>query len=81
MLYNLLEKSEEAKKKLKFDKYNNFVKNKFLPENFKFNTDFLIGNNEIALISFTNLIAVVIKDVAITNLQKNIFKMIWKGLK
>lgn len=81
MLYNLLEKSDEATQRLKVTKYNRFVKNKILPENFKFDTDLLIGSDAIALISFDNAMAIIIKDVAIANLQKNIFNTIWKGLR
>lgn len=81
MLYNLIEKSNEAEKRLKIKKYGKFVRNKILPDNFKFDTDLLIGNGSIAMISFGNLISVVVKDKAIANLQKNIFKTIWKGIK
>ncbi|OGY89343.1 MAG: hypothetical protein A2458_00435 [Candidatus Kerfeldbacteria bacterium RIFOXYC2_FULL_38_9] len=81
MLYNLIEKSDEADKRLQIKKYNSFVKTKILPDKFTFNTDLLIVGDTIALISFDNLIAVTIQDAAIARLQKNIFEMIWKSIK
>jgi HTH-type transcriptional regulator, sugar sensing transcriptional regulator len=80
MLYNIIEKSDEAEKRLKIKKYNSFVKSKVLKDSFKFDTDLLIGKDEIAMISFDNLLGVIIKDKAIANLQKNIFQTIWKSL-
>lgn len=81
ILSNLIEKSDEADKRLEIKKYSKFVRNKILPDDFKFDTDLLIGNDSIAMISFDNLISVIIKDKAIANLQKNIFKTVWKSLK
>src|SRR3989339_110474 len=81
VLYNLIEKSDEADKRLQIKKYNSFVKTKILPDKFTFNTDLLIVGDTIALISFDNLIAVTIQDAAIARLQKNIFEMIWKSIK
>lgn len=81
MLYNLIEKSAETEKRLNIKKYGAFVKNKVLPDNFKFETDLLIGNDSVAMISFSNLTGVIVKDKAITDLQKNIFKHVWKSLK
>lgn len=81
ILYNLVEKSDRAIEHLKQKKYNNFVKNKLLPENFSFETDLLIVDDTVALISFKNLVGVIIKDRAIANLHKNIFNFIWKGVR
>lgn len=81
MLYNIIERSDEAEKRLEIKKYNAFVKSKVLNESFKFDTDLLIGKDEIAMISFDNLMGVLIKDKAIASLQKNIFQSIWKSLR
>ena len=81
LLYNLIEKSEEANKRLGIKKYGKFVRNKILPDTFKFDTDLVIGRDRIAMISFDNRIAVIIKDQAIANLQKNTFMYIWKNIK
>jgi len=81
MLYNIVERSDEAEKRLEIKKYNAFVKSKVLNDSFKFDTDLLIGKDEIAMISFDNLVGVLIKDKAIASLQKNIFQSIWKSLR
>lgn len=80
-LYNLMEKSEWAAKRLKMKGYEDFVKNKLLPEGFKFDSDLLISGDKIAIISFTSLMGVIITDRAIAELQKNTFKYIWKLIK
>lgn len=79
-LHNLMEKSEEAKKRLQIKKYNKFVKNKLLPAEIRHNTDMLICGNKIALISFKNLIGVIIEDEALADLQKDLFKYTWKTI-
>ncbi|MFA6159798.1 MAG: helix-turn-helix domain-containing protein [Parcubacteria group bacterium] len=81
ILHNLVEKSDKAIERLKQKEYNNFVKNKLLPENFCFETDLLIVDDIVALISFKNLVGVIIKDKAIADLHKNIFSFMWKGIK
>lgn len=80
-LYNLVEKSDKAKERLKIKKYNHFVKSKLLPDNLKFSTDVLVTDNRIALISFDSLTAIVIEDKAIANMQRNFIKYIWESLK
>lgn len=77
-LHCLIERSELAEKEIKTGEYKEFVKYKYLPEKFKFETDLLITGNQIALISFKNLVAVVIEDEAIASLQKQVFKLLWK---
>lgn len=80
-LYNLVEKSDKARERLKIKKYNHFVKSKLLPDNLKFSTDVLVTDNRIALISFDSLTAIVIEDKAIANMQRSFIKYIWEGLK
>ena len=80
-LYNLVEKSDKSFERLKIKKYDKFVKSKLLPSDFKFATDQLIVGDKLILISFINLMAVIIEDKAIAGLQKNIFKYIWKTIK
>lgn len=77
-LYNLVEKSEQAIERLKVKKYNEFVKNKLLPKDFKYQTDLLIRGDLAALISFTNLVGVVIEDKAIADLQRSLFDFVWR---
>ncbi|MDO8240506.1 MAG: helix-turn-helix domain-containing protein [Candidatus Moranbacteria bacterium] len=78
ILRNLVEKSDKAVERLKQKEYNAFVKNKLLPEGFKFETDLLIVDDTVAMISFKNLVGVIIEDKAIADLQRNIFNLIWK---
>ena len=80
-LRNLVERSDKAVERLRKKEYNSFVKNKLLPEGFKFETDLLIVDDTVALISFKNLVGVIIQDKAIAEMQKNIFDLIWKGIK
>lgn len=80
MLHNLVEKSDEAIKHLKNKEYQSFVKNKILPDELKFQTDLLISGNKVALISFKNMVGVIIEDEAIAEMQTSLFKFIWKGI-
>ncbi len=79
-LYNLIEKSDKAKERLKKKEYNHFVKSKLLPNDLKFSSDFLVTGDKLVLISFDNLIAVIIKDKAIVDMQRKFFKFVWGRL-
>ncbi|MDD3531503.1 MAG: helix-turn-helix domain-containing protein [Candidatus Pacebacteria bacterium] len=79
-LHNLIEHSEAAKERLRLKKYDDFVKNKVLPKDFHFETDLVIYGDTIALISYRKMIAVLVHDQAIADLQRNIFKLIWQSL-
>lgn len=81
ILHNLVEKSDKAIERLKKKEYNHFVKNKILPANFEFTTDLLVTDNKLALISFTNLVGVIIEDKSIAELQQKMFKYIWQSIK
>jgi sugar-specific transcriptional regulator TrmB len=81
ILHNLVEKSDEAVERLKIREYQSFVKNKVLPDELKFQTDLLVFGNKVALISFKNMVGAIIEDEAIANMQKNLFKFIWKSIK
>lgn len=79
-LYNFIEKSDQATKHLEIKKYQSFVKNKPLPDDLKFSTDLLVTQDKLALISFESMIAVIIYDKAIADMQKKFLKFIWKNL-
>ena len=81
MIYSLVEKTERPIEDFSGDKYGKFLKRKELPEGFRFETDLLVVDDTVALISFKNLIGVIIKDKAIADLQKNFINFIWKGVK
>jgi len=77
-MHSLIEKSDHPYPELKHVEYKNFIKSKNLPEGFHFDTDLLVAGNKVAMISFKNLIGLIIEDDSIANLQKNFIKTIWK---
>lgn len=79
-LHNLVERSDEAAARLKMEKYKRFTKSKLLPVDFKFENDLLVAGDKVALISFKNLIGVIICDQSIADLQRNMFKLIWSHI-
>jgi HTH-type transcriptional regulator, sugar sensing transcriptional regulator len=81
MLYNLMEKSEETTRRLRIKEYDSFVKTKILPERIKFKTDLLVAGDALALISFKNLVGIVIEDQAIADMQRSMIKLLWKTIK
>jgi sugar-specific transcriptional regulator TrmB len=81
MLYSLVEKTENNLATLNDPEYKKFIKSKQLQEGFKFETNLLVVDDTVALISFKNLIGVIIKDRAIADLQKNFINFIWKGIR
>ncbi len=77
-LYNLVEPSSEAVERLKLRKYDVFVRSKVLPEELKFASDLLVTGDRLMLVSFENLVAVIVADRAIADMQRRFFKFIWK---
>lgn len=74
---DLLEQSEVAKKYVKAEYRKGLGPTKFLPPDFKLSTDILIYANKVAMISFDNLVAVVIENQAIAETQKRFLKFLW----
>ncbi len=54
---------------------------RLLPKDFDFSVDLLVSGNNVAMISFDNLIAVIIENEGIAKLQMNFLKFIWKSSK
>ncbi len=54
---------------------------KLLTKDFDFSVDLLISGNNVAMISFNNLVAIIIENPGIANLQRNLLKFIWKHTK
>jgi len=54
---------------------------KLLPKDFDFSVDLLIAGDNVAMISFDNLVAVIIENKGIAQLQVNLLKFIWKSIK
>ena len=53
---------------------------KILPKDFEFNVDMLITGEKVAMISFENMIAVIIESQEITNLQMQFINFVWKHI-
>jgi HTH-type transcriptional regulator, sugar sensing transcriptional regulator len=81
ILYSLVGNANDHTKELSNEHYKKFIKSKPLPKEFKYETDLLIVDDTIALISFKNMIGIIIKDKAIAQLQKSFFDLIWKSIK
>lgn len=77
MLKSLVEKTNKPRPELKRKEYTKFIQSKELPQDFKYETDLLVVGVKTALISFQNLIGVIIEDEAIADLQKNLIKSMW----
>lgn len=77
-MYSLIKMTNKEIKALKYREFAKFIKNKQLPPEFQFETDLLVVGETVALISFPNLIGVVIEDISIANLQISFIKAIWK---
>lgn len=80
-LYSLVEKTANPIRELAHVDFKKFIKSKELPEEFKYETDLLVTDDTVVLISFKNSIGIIIKDKAIAQLQKNFINLIWKSLK
>lgn len=79
ILRSLVEKTEKPRAELKKKEYQKFLKSKDLPDGFHFETDLLVVDDTVALISFKNLVGIIIKDGAIASLQKNLIKTMWNA--
>jgi sugar-specific transcriptional regulator TrmB len=78
LMRSLIEESTQPIEELKNKEYHKFTRTKKLPAGFKFETDLLVSGEITALISFKNLIGVIIEDKAIAELQKNLINNLWK---
>ncbi|MEI6649900.1 MAG: helix-turn-helix domain-containing protein [Candidatus Moraniibacteriota bacterium] len=77
-LYDLIERPEVETDRRWMKKYESFVKQKVLPEELRFESDLLVTGDRLFLVSFENLVAVIITDHAIADIQRQFLKYIWK---
>ncbi len=56
------------------------TKSKLLPEDFDFSVDMLIAGDKLVLISFEDMIAVVIENQEIANQQMQFLRFVWKRI-
>lgn len=79
-LQDLLADSPEAREYLKEKNRLQLGDTKLLPNDFTLGTDLLVYGDTVAMISLTNLIAVVIEDRAIAHAQRQFLEFLWKTL-
>ena len=53
---------------------------KFLPKDMKISTDILISEDKVCMVSFKNLIGVVIEDPSIVSMQKTFLQFVWNSI-
>lgn len=80
ILHSLIEKTGRPNEEIKNKDYEKFIKSKFLPDDFKFETDLLVSGETVALISFKTFIGVIIEDKGVADLQKSLVKALWKSV-
>jgi HTH-type transcriptional regulator, sugar sensing transcriptional regulator len=56
------------------------AKSKLLPKDFAFDVDIMVAGDKLAFISFENMIAVVIENKNIADLQMQFFRFLWKRI-
>jgi sugar-specific transcriptional regulator TrmB len=79
-LYNLVERSPAADKRLAMREYDAFVKNKLLPQGVSFSSHVLASTERLALVSFPTQTATVIDDSTIASVQRTLMKTLWGSL-
>jgi|GEM_PF-1260954 len=79
-LFDLIESPEVETDRKWMRQYDSFVRRKVLPKELRFESDLLVTGNRLMLVSFENLVAVIITDRAIANMQRQFLKFIWKSI-
>lgn len=77
-LYDLIEKPEVETERSWMKNYDSFMKGKVLPAELRFESDLMVTGDRLMLVSFENLVAVIITDHAIADMQRRFLKFIWK---
>ncbi len=79
-LFDLIERPEVETDQKWMKEYDSFVKRKVLPKELRFESDLLVTGDRLMLVSFENLVAVIITDRAIADMQRQFLKFIWKRI-
>ena len=79
-LFDLIERPEVETDQKWMKEYDSFVKRKVLPKELRFESDLLVTGDRLMLVSFENLVAVIITDRAIADMQRQFLKFIWKSI-
>lgn len=54
---------------------------KLLPKDFDFSVDLMVSGDNVAMISFESMVAVIIENKGIAQLQEGLMKFVWRSLK
>jgi HTH-type transcriptional regulator, sugar sensing transcriptional regulator len=78
VIKDLVENTPFGKKYVKADFYKNNGVPKLLPEGFEVSVDLLVAGDKVSMMSFVNLVGVIIENHEIAELQRNFIKFIRK---
>lgn len=81
IIYDMLEHTNKKAQEFARAKYRKGSGEiKFLPKDFKLSTDILVFNNKVAIISFPNVMGVIIEDENTAKTHKAILQFIWRHI-
>jgi HTH-type transcriptional regulator, sugar sensing transcriptional regulator len=80
IIKDLVENTPFGKKYVKSDFYKNNGMPKLLPEGFEVSVDLLVAGDKVSMMSFVNLVGVIIENPEIAELQRNFIKFIRRNI-
>jgi len=80
VIYDMFEDTPQAREFAQAKHRTGISHVKFLPSDFKIATDFMVYEDKLAIVSFENLIGLIIEDKAIAQTQRQMLKFIWEKL-
>jgi len=81
IIYDLMENTKKAREYARVKYRTGLSETKLLPSSSKIATDILVFDNKTAMISFDNLIGIIIEDPSIAQIQKQMIQSIWNNIK
>ena len=81
IIYDLMENTKKAREYAQAKYRTGLSETKLLPSDFKIATDVLVFGDKTAMISFDNLIGIIIEDQNIAQTQKQMIQSIWNNIK
>lgn len=80
IIYDLIEDTKKAREFIRAKYRVSSSETKFLPKDFKIAVDILVSDNKVAMISFDNMIGIIIDDENIAQAQKTNLQFIWNNI-
>lgn len=77
VIYDMVEDTKKAREFVQAKYRMGSSEVKFLPKDFKLATDILVFDNKVAMMSFENVIGIIIEDENIARAQKSNLQFIW----